>query len=161
MDLDNLSKLKDLLANSDKFDKSDLAKQLLCKFPASNNEECGNSISKIKSETLDKDILNLVNISNNNVSSEDIINLSNSENSIKTNESLLIENQNLKEQLIQIKNENERLKLQLNYNISDSTNANTTVNHINVDIHSQEDLQKFMNFYKEISQGNNISMNYQ
>ena len=86
MDLDNLSKLKDLLANSDKFDKSNLAKQLLYKFPASNDEECGNSISKIKSETLDKDILNLVNISNNNVSSEDIINLSKSQRTINTNQ---------------------------------------------------------------------------
>ena len=55
--------------------------------------------------------------------------------------------------ITELKNENARLTMQLSHNISDSTNANTTVNHINVDIHSQEDLHKFMKFYKEISQG--------
>lgn len=133
----NLKELKEILSEKDSKSKSELVNQLLSKLPL--NNEINKEINK-------EIILNKSNYSDNMIMIE--------------NKNLRADIDELKNLITELKNENSRLKMQLNHNISDSTNANTTVNHINVDIHNQEDLHKFMNFYKEVSQGNEPPATY-
>ena len=117
--------------------KSDLVNKLLSNIPSSDKKEI--YPSKQKQETDENYNIEKISIENKR---------------------LYTEIAELRELVTELKNENSRMNMQLSHNISDSTNANTTVNHINVDIHSQEDLQKFMNFYKEVSQGNELPPTY-
>ena len=118
--------------------KSDLVNKLLSNIPLIKEKEVGSNVPKKQESDINcsKDKLYL------------------------ENKRLYTEIAELRELVTELKNENSRLKMQLSHNISDSTNANTTVNHINVDIHSQEDLQTFMKFYKEVSQGNELPPTY-
>ena len=140
----NFKELKEILNNKKKsFNKSELVNQLLSNIPKKNSGihagdggiQKNHSQKKLSYEELEKENKRL-------------------RDYIETNGmNPYNEPDSAKNIITELKNENARLTMQLSHNISDSTNANTTVNHINVDIHSQEDLHKFMKFYKEISQG--------
>ena len=131
----NFKELKALLNNKkNSVNKSELVNQLLSNIPK-NTVEVSRNQTKLSYEELEKENKRL----------RDYIE--------KTGMNPYTDTDSVKNLITELKNENARLKMQLSHNISDSTNANTTVNHINVDIHSQEDLHKFMKFYKEISQG--------